>query len=132
MADPIITALIRQGARRRGLDPAAVLAVASVEGLGGGVGDAGHAFGPFQLNDAGGVLTGRPGNHRAFAESPQGINWALDRIAHVARGLHGDAAIRAIVNQFERPAAPGAEIAKARSRYGKIGGGSAAALSPAA
>ena len=40
-----------------GLDPDAVMRVAAGEGLGGGIGDAGHAFGPFQLNNAGGVIT---------------------------------------------------------------------------
>jgi hypothetical protein len=130
MADPRITALIVRGARQRGLDPEAVLAVASTEGLGGGVGDGGHAFGPFQLNDAGGVLTGRPGNHRAFAESPAGINFALDRIAGVARGLRGRAAITAIVRGFERPRRPGAEISKASARYGHMGSSLAAAGNP--
>lgn len=116
------TPYITAQARARGLDPQAVLAVASREGLGGGVGDGGHAFGPFQLNDAGGVLTGRPGNHRAFAEGRAGINYALDSMAQVARGLKGEAAIRAIVTKFERPAAPEAEIAGALSAYGHGGG----------
>lgn len=114
--NPIVN-LIVQGARARGLDPNAVLAVARQEGLGGGVGDGGHAFGPFQLNDAGGVLTGRPGNHRAFAESPQGINWALDRIAGVARGKRGAAAVNAIVRQFERPRDPNGEVTRALASY---------------
>jgi len=118
--NPIVQLIIR-GAKARGLDPNAVLAVARQEGLGGGVGDGGHAFGPFQLNDAGGVLTGRPGDHRAFAESPAGINWALDQIAGVARGKTGAAAVNAIVRQFERPANPDAEVARALRQFG--GGG---------
>lgn len=116
---PYITA----GARRRGLDPNAVLAIASHEGLSGRVGDGGHAFGPFQMNDAGGVLTGRPGNHRAFAESRQGINAALDSMAKVARGLHGRAAVSAIATRYERPANPGAEISDAMAHYGHVSGG---------
>jgi len=126
--------LISSGARARGLDPRAVLAVAGQEGLGGGVGDNGHAFGPFQLNDAGGVLTGRPGSHQAFAESPAGINWALDRIAGVARGLHGGQAVNAIVRQFERPKDPGGEVARALASYGgpiSSGGAAPTASSPA-
>lgn len=111
-------AQIIRGARARGLDPRAVLAVAAQEGLSGRVGDSGHAFGPFQLNDAGGVLTGRPGNHRAFAESPEGINWALDQIAKVSAGKHGAAAVRAIVSQFERPRDPAGEIFRALQGYG--------------
>lgn len=113
---------IRAGAVKRGLDPAAVLAVASMEGLSGGVGDGGHAFGPFQMNDAGGVLTNRPGNHRAFAESRAGIDNALDAMAGYAKGLKGQRAIEAIVRQYERPANPGKEIAGATSAYGHLAG----------
>lgn len=120
---------IRARARQLNLDPRAVLAVASQEGLSGGVGDGGHAFGPFQLNDAGGVLTGRPGNHRAFAESQAGIDFALQRIARVAAGLRGDAAIQAIVSRFERPANPRKEIAGAERAYG---GGSLPSSGPSA
>lgn len=120
--NPIVN-LIVQGARARGLDPAAVLAVASQEGLSGRIGDGGHAYGPFQLNNAGGVITGsHPGvNDRAtqaWASSPAGINFALDRIAQVARGLHGAQAVNAIVTQFERPRNPGREVAGANAAYG--------------
>lgn len=97
------------------------MAVASREGLSGGVGDSGHAFGPFQLNDAGGVITGRPGNHRAFAESPEGIAWALGQIAQVAKGQRGQQAINSIVRRFERPANPDAEVAGALASYGQFG-----------
>jgi cell wall-associated NlpC family hydrolase len=112
---------IRTQAAKRGLDPAAVLAVASREGLSGGVGDGGHAFGPFQLNDAGGVLTNRPGNHRAFSESKQGIDFALDSMVPSAKGLRGQSAIDAIVRKFERPANPDAEVAGATGAYGQFG-----------
>jgi hypothetical protein len=44
---------------RQQIDQQAELAVAGQEGLSGGIGDGGHAFGPNQLNDAGGVWTGR-------------------------------------------------------------------------
>ena len=121
--------LARSG--RYGLDPKAALAVASMEGLSGGVGDGGHAFGPFQLNDAGGVLTNRPGNHRSFAESKQGIDWALQRMSQVgARGKTGNAAINAIVRQFERPANPDKEVSGAIGVYGKYGGKLGGAVSP--
>lgn len=121
--------LIAQLAQKYGVDPRAALAVSSVEGLSGRVGDGGHAFGPFQLNDAGGVLTGRPGDHRSFAESPAGINWAMQRIAGVSKGLTGQAAVNAIVRRFERPQDPNGEVASALAAYGKVpasGGGSAA------
>lgn len=128
MATSPIAQLIAAGARARGLDPNAVLAVASQEGLSGGIGDGGHAYGPFQLNNAGGVITKQYGGHvndpsvQQWATSPQGINFALDRIAPVARGLHGAQAINAIVSQFERPANPGKEIAGATAAYGRFGG----------
>jgi hypothetical protein len=118
---PWWSAYIRRGAIQRGLDPAAVLAVASMEGLSGGVGDNGHAFGPFQENDAGGVLTNRPGNHRQFAESRKGIDFALDAMVPLAKGLKGEHAINAIVTHFERPANPGKEIAGATARLGEFG-----------
>lgn len=131
MADPVITALIARGARQRGLDPHAVLAVASVEGLGGGIGDHGTSFGPWQLHQ-GGALPGNIPLSRAhqWAWSPAGINYALDRIASVARGKRGRAAVSAIVSQFERPAQPGQEIQKALGRYGRVGGG-APVIAPA-
>lgn len=125
-ANPIVQ-LIVQGAKARGLDPAAVLAVASREGLSGRIGDGGHAYGPFQLNNAGGVITrSHPGTNdpgiQAWASSPAGINFALDQIAKVARGQHGRKAINSIVTGFERPANPGAEIAGAWGAYGGYSG----------
>jgi D-alanyl-D-alanine carboxypeptidase len=126
------TAYIRAQARARGLDPAAVIAVASREGLSGGIGDGGHAFGPWQLNNAGGVITGQfkgesPQQINQWAWSPSGINYALDRIAKVAKGLTGKQAVNSIVRNFERPAAPDAEVAGAISAYG----GNATAVAPA-
>jgi hypothetical protein len=122
--------LIAQEARRRGLDPAAVLAVASVEGgFGGAVGDQGTSYGPFQLHQGGALPRGRGSQ---WANSPAGIAYALNQIARVAGGKHGRQAIAAIVSRFERPAAPGAEIAKASSRYGKVGGGAVGAFAPQA
>ena len=105
-----------------GLDPKAVLSVASAEGLSGAIGDGGHAFGPFQMNDAGGVLTGRfPGwsqaQKQAWASSPEGISEALKGMIS-AKGLTGRPAISAIVNNYERPADPGGEIARAMGTYG--------------
>ena len=124
--NPVVN-LIVQGAKARGLDPAAVLAVASQEGLSGRIGDGGHAYGPFQLNNAGGVITGtHPAVNdpatQAWASSPAGISFALDRIASVARGLHGQQAVNAIVARFERPADPAGEIARANSVYGRYAG----------
>jgi hypothetical protein len=108
---------IKQLSKKYGLDPHAVLAVASVEGLSGGVGDSGSSFGAFQLHRGGALPAGKG---RAWAESPAGIKYAMQRIASVAKGLKGEAAIRAIVTKFERPANPAAEIQKALGRYGKV------------
>lgn len=126
MAQPtgaVTPAQIAAWARQRGLDPQAVLAVARTEGLGGGIGDGGHAFGPFQLNDAGGVITGKfPGQSQdqvqQWAWSPSGVNYALAGIQKVAGGLQGAPAINAIVHGFERPADQPSEISKALSYYG--------------
>jgi cell wall-associated NlpC family hydrolase len=117
---------IQQRAQALGLDPRAVLAIAGHEGLSGGIGDGGHAFGPFQENNAGGVLTGKfqgqtPQQINQWAWSNQGIDSALGQIAGVARGLKGEQAIRAITTRFERPANPGAEISDALAHYGQSG-----------
>jgi hypothetical protein len=108
---------IRQLSKKYGLDPHAVLAVVSVEGLSGGVGDNNTSFGPFQLHRGGALPAGKD---KAWAESPAGLEYAVRKIASVAKGLRGEAAIRAIVTKFERPADPSGEIKKARSRYGKV------------
>jgi cell wall-associated NlpC family hydrolase len=99
-----------------------VLAVASVEGgvRYGAVGDGGTSFGPFQLHEGGALPRGKSA---AWANSPAGLDYAIGRIAASgARGLTGRAAIEAIVRNFERPAAPGAEIDKAHGRYGEFAG----------
>jgi hypothetical protein len=111
---------IQRNAAKYGVEGNALLAVAAMEGLGGGVGDGGHAFGPFQMNDAGGVLTGKfksPEEARNYAESPAGIEDAVRQIAAVSKGLKGKAAIDAIVRNFERPADPDKEVYGAGEVY---------------
>lgn len=108
-------------AQQFGLDPDAVLRVAAGEGLSGGIGDSGHAFGPFQLNNAGGVITGKftgqsPDQINEWAWSPPGVEYALSGIAKVAKGLRGDEAIRRIITDFERPADIPSSIARALGR----------------
>lgn len=106
---------IREQSVQRGLDPNAVLSVATVEGgFSGAIGDSGSSYGPFQLH-VGGALP--PGKTNAWARSNAGIQYALNRIAAVAKGLTGRNAINAIVTKFERPAAPQAEVAKAYDIY---------------
>jgi cell wall-associated NlpC family hydrolase len=110
-------ALIAQMARARGLDPKAVLAIASVEGgFNGSIGDHGTSFGPFQLHEGGALPAGK-GN--AWANSPQGLGYALDSMVKDGiAGLRGQAAVSAISSKFERPANVPAEISKAMGRYG--------------
>lgn len=120
-------------ARARGLDPDAVLRVAGAEGLSGGIGDQGHAYGPFQLNNAGGVITrSHPGTNdpriQNWAWSQPGIAYALDQIAGVAKGLHGRSAVENIVRRFERPANPEGEIARALAGSGYSAGGGVPAV----
>lgn len=114
------TEVIQHMGAKYGLDINALLSVAAQEGLNGGVGDGGHAFGPFQMNDAGGVLTGKfsdPAKARAYAESPQGIEDAIKQIKAAVGNKTGPDAIAAIVNGFERPADPAKEIANALALY---------------
>lgn len=105
------------------VDPRAANAVFSVEGASGGIGDGGHAFGPGQFNNAGGVWTGRyagmsPQQINNIAWSPQGLAELAQRVGKVAGGLKGRQAINAIVTRFERPANIPGEIAKATGRLG--------------
>jgi hypothetical protein len=110
--------LIVQYARQLGVDPAAALAVASAEGgtSFGAVGDSGSSYGPFQLHVGGALPRGKTA---AWANSPAGLLYALRQIAGVSRGLTGQAAVANIVRRFERPAAPGPEIQRAMSAYGR-------------
>lgn len=110
---------ITRSAAKYGIDPNAAIAVAAAEGLGGGVGDNGTSFGPFQLH-VGGMLP--QGKNQQWAESAQGIDYAMQQIAKVAGGKSGSDAINAIVNGFENPADPTGEIQRALAVYsgGKV------------
>lgn len=123
---------ILQRSRALGLDPRAVRAVASVEGLSGKPGDYNTSFGPFQLHRGGALPAGRG---RAWAESRPGIEYALRQIQGVAQGLQGQQAVANIVRRFERPADPTGEIARAMAAYGggpSIGTSLANAVMPGA
>lgn len=113
-----VAQLIRSYARRYGVDPQAALAVARTEGglRWGAVGDQGTSFGPFQLHEGGALPRGKGA---AWANSPEGIAYALSRMAESgARGLRGRAAIESIVRNFERPADPDTSISRALGFYG--------------
>lgn len=115
LSDTALKDYIREQSIRRGLDPNAVLAVATVEGgFSGAIGDSGSSYGPFQLHVGGALPAGKT---NAWARSEAGINYALNRIASVAKGLTGRNAINAIVTKFERPAAPQAEVTRAYDVY---------------
>lgn len=129
MANPVVTA-IRQSARRYGIDPRAAVAVALGEGglvnREGDVGDlsGGGSYGPFQLYAQGALPSqyrGRPKVADTWAWSPEGIDYAVSRMAQAgARGLRGPRAVETIVRKFERPADPDTSVARATSRYGTI------------
>jgi hypothetical protein len=108
-------------AHQYGVDAAAAVSVAWAEsGLRqGAVGDAGTSFGPFQLHRGGALPTGKG---QAWAESADGIAYAMRKIGDVARGLQGNDAITAIVRLFERPANPSAEIQRASGYYAQLAG----------
>lgn len=114
-ARPDYVSTIRSTASKYGVDTNAVLAVAAMEGLGGGVGDNGTSYGPFQLHQGGALPQGAT---QAWAESPAGIDYALQQISKVAKGKTGADAVQAIVNAFEKPANPNNEIAGALAIYG--------------
>lgn len=128
MATPASPQFIQNRATAFGLDPKAVISVGKQEGLGGGIGDNGTSFGPFQLHYGGEYPSFAPRGaaaSQAWAWSPAGINYALGQMAHSARGLTGAKAVKAIVTGFERPANASKEIAGALKAYG-VGGNLAA------
>lgn len=117
-------AFLSQLLTSRNVDPRAAQAVFSVEGASGGIGDGGHAFGPGQFNNAGGVWTGRyagmsPQQINSIAWSRQGLTELANRVASVAAGQHGAQAVQSIVRRFERPADPNGEVSRALAHYGK-------------
>jgi hypothetical protein len=124
---PLVAAVTRELAKFPNLDRRAILAIASQEGLGGGIGDQGTSFGPFQLHQGGALPSGIPlSSAQQWAWSPAGLDYALSNIARVAGGLRGAPAIEAISTRFERPANPAAEIAGAERAYGlPVTGGAA-------
>ena len=90
-------ALILALARQMGIkDPKAALAVASAEGLAGGIGDSGTSFGPWQLH-AGGALPRGINNPHQWAWSQAGLKYALSQIKKVAGNRTGADAIANIV-----------------------------------
>src|SRR5262252_924522 len=112
------------------------MAVSAQEGLGGGIGDYGTSFGPFQLHWGGAYPSfapqGNPQAAQAWAWSPTGIDYALGQIQQVAGGLRGPAAVTNIVSRFERPANIPGEISGALRAYGAPLPAPSASYAPAA
>jgi hypothetical protein len=120
---PLIDYVITN-APRFALDPAAMLAVAEQEGLGGGIGDGGLAYGPWQdhmTEFAGRPWFGAGRNNQqvqAWAWSPAGIEYVMRQMVIAgAAGLSGVSAISTIVHGYERPKEPIGEIQRASARY---------------
>lgn len=115
---------VRQHARDYGLDPAAVLAIADVEGAGGGIGDGGLAYGPWQDHMT--HFPDRPwygyGRNNQFVQdwawSEAGFDYVMRSMVAAGAGGHtGLDAVRAIATYYERPADIPGEIADATPRY---------------
>ena len=124
-ANPFIQQVIHF-ARRRNLDPAAILANAAGEGgwynREGDIGDlaGGGSYGPFQLYAQGALpaqFRGNPEKADTWAWSKPGIRYGLNAIDKVASGLSGKPALDAIVTQFERPANAAEQVEKRWGYY---------------
>jgi phage-related protein len=120
VADMIIAA-----AKKFGIDARAALAVAMTEGglkFGGKAGDAGKSFGPFQMATFGELAGKSTAEARKFADSVEGINYALRKMAEYgAKGATGLEAMRKIIGGpgwgFERPKDPAGELQRAIGYY---------------
>lgn len=128
----VSNAWVAQRARHYGLDPRAVFAIGHHESgnRDNAVGDGGTSFGRWQLHVGGALPAGKGA---AWAGSKAGVDYALQHMSTVARGLTGRAAVSNISRRFERPADPTSEIADAMNFYKSQGGipkGSGAKLSP--
>lgn len=114
-------AYIFRGARRRNLDPLAVLSVVHSEGgLYAVTGDGGTSFGPFQLHRGGALPAGHSSDAQAWANSPEGVDYALNQIQGVASGERGPTAIYSIVNGFEHPLNVPAEVSSSEGIYQQL------------
>lgn len=105
----------------------AILAVAQMEGWGGGIGDGGTAYGPWQDHMTDGRLARWSGRGPNDAEV-QDWAWSQEGASYVIGDMHRDVPgldsmppamqVDNIVRRFERPANPNAEVSGALSRLG--------------
>jgi hypothetical protein len=101
---------VNDNAARFGLDPAAVLSAARVEGWSGRIGDGGLAYGPWQDHmtefQNRGPWYGSGKNNQTvntWAWTPAGIDQAMTEMAAAGvKGLSGLAAVHAMIFGFER------------------------------
>jgi hypothetical protein len=121
--NPAFVAEVFKVAPHYRIDPRAALGVARMEGWGGGVGDYGTSFGPWQLHAGGSlprsVYSGPfSAETQEWAWSAQGIEYALKQMRCAGAGAYlGYAAVYAIVTRFERPLYPIPEVAGAWRAY---------------
>lgn len=102
---------VRQRADALQLDELAVFAEAYNEGMGGGIGDSGHSYGPWQLYTGGRlprIYSKYPpysAQVNAWAWSEQGIDYAMRGMAGTAaKGKHGLDAVTILTRDYEAPA----------------------------
>lgn len=103
-------AYTRQRCAAHNIDALAAFANAMAEGLSGGIGDQGRAYGPWQIWAADGRIQAFAGmppyapHIQGWAWSGNGIEYAIrSMVAGGAKGLRGHAAVHAIVYGFEKP-----------------------------
>ncbi len=80
----------------------------------GSVGDNGSSYGPYQLHVGGALPAGKG---EAWANSPEGIDYAMRQIKTAIGTANGLDAITVGVEKFERPANPGPEISNDYNWY---------------
>jgi hypothetical protein len=120
--------MIAASAKAHKVDPDVALALAQGEGgfdNPAPTGDGGTSYGPFQLHEGGALpaqFNGRPAEADRWANSPAGIDYAMNLIARAVHGKRGAAAIAAGVNLFERPANPAPEIQRDTAFYNGLHG----------
>lgn len=105
-----LTTAVQKSCAANDIDVLAAYANALAEGLNGGIGDSGNAFGPWQIWAEDGRLpqfNDQPlysVQVQAWAWTGNGIEYAIRSMrAGGAKGLKGHAAVHAIVYGFERP-----------------------------
>jgi hypothetical protein len=129
---------VNEHAPSLGLDPAAVLSAARVEGWSGAIGDGGLAYGPWQDHMT--EFTGRGPYYGAgrnnstvqtWAWSNAGIDQAMsEMVAAGVRGKSGLDALHAMIFGYERSSDMPGEYANAQRWYNSFNNGSAVGSTP--